>query len=397
MVRSKKPCIFFRDGRCRYGNNCNFAHTVPPTARPARGLPPSTFATPSHLASSSSMTINKYSNPATWPSQSRPLRVYESGAVDAGQEPLGGKNKFFEILQAAVCHLDEEELESATEALRDQLPTDYRSENDSDPDNDSSYGCGDSDDEDFGDLDLFSPLKKSTPEYREPTFSTRQTAHYARNSYSHENNVRRETFFDWDLLDNPSVFNVHFGANFSIEDSHIAGFSARPDLCRRLQRFAAGDTDTGNGGAVRNEAAFIQFVQFCSSMRVFRLEAFTSLSDATLSAIFEACPRIEMIQLTGHDKSHGKVTGTALKKLAKTPSWAPNLQALYLLDQTHKLDASVKVLSAARPRLWIFTGETLGNSMSAQMLAATPGGEADTHTWLGGKIVSIGSDCGIYA
>lgn len=139
----------------------------------------------------------------------------------------------------------------------------------------------------------------------------------------------------------------------------------RPDVCRRLQRFAAGDSNTGNGGGVRNEAAFIQFVRLCSSMRVFRLEAFTSLSDATLLAIIEACPRIEMVQLTGHDKSHGKVTGAALKKLARTPSWAPNLKALYLLDQSHKLDGGVKVLSAARPTLWIFTGETLGESMSA--------------------------------
>ncbi|KAJ7118919.1 hypothetical protein C8R44DRAFT_789615 [Mycena epipterygia] len=96
---------------------------------------------------------------------------------------------------------------------------------------------------------------------------------------------------------------------------------------------------------------------------------------------------IEMIQLTGHDKSKGKVMGSALKKLARTPTWAPNLKALHLYDQTHKLDASVKVLSAARPTLWVFTGETVGNSMSAQMLVD---GDEDSHTWLDGKIVRIG-------
>ncbi|KAJ6606323.1 hypothetical protein DFH09DRAFT_1299589 [Mycena vulgaris] len=307
-----------------------------------------------------------------------------SFAGNASSNLVEALHAFFEILRAAVCHLGEDDLESATEALRDQLPVDYNSDHESA--HASKDGCGDSEDDDFGDLDLFSPLKKSTPEYREPTFSVRQTAHYARNSYSLENNVRRETFFDWDLLDNASVFNVQSGVNFSIEDSHIAGLSARPYLCNRLQRFAAGDTNTGNGGGVRNEAAFIQFVQLCSSMRVFRLEAFTYLSDATLSAIFEACPSIEMIQLGGHDKSTGRVKGTALKMLAKTPSWALNLRALYLYDQTNTLDASVKVLSAARPRLWIFTGETLGNSRSAHILAAMPGGGADTHTWLGGKI-----------
>ncbi|KAJ6546840.1 hypothetical protein B0H19DRAFT_243261 [Mycena capillaripes] len=245
-------------------------------------------------------------------------------------------------------------------------------------------------------MDLFSPLKKSTPEYHEPTFSAMQTANYSRNSHSLVNNVRQEKSFDWELLDNASVVNVQFGANFYIEDSHITGLSARLAVCRRLQRFAAGDTDTGNGGGVHNEAAFIQFIRICSSIRVVRLEAFTSLSDATLLAIFESCPRIEMIQLTGHDKSHGKVKVTALKTLAKTPSWAPNLKALYLNDQTHALDASVKVLSAVRPTLWILTGETLGNSMSAQLVAAMDGG-ADTYTWLGGKIVSVANDSGTLA
>lgn len=351
---------------------------------------------------------NTPSNPTGWPPQGD-TRVYECGAMDgmsslveginalrvsAGQLPLSITNKFFETLKATVCHLDEDDIECATDALREHLPDDYSSDRNSG--NGSNYGCGSDEDDDFGDLDLFSPLKKSTPEYREPAFSARQTAQYPRNSYSIENNVRRETFFDWDLLDNISVLNVHFGANFSIEDSHVAGFIARPDICGRLQRFAAGDSDTGNGGAVRNEAAFIQFVRLCSSMRVFRLEASTSLSDATLSAIFEACPQIEMVQLTGHDKCKGKVTGKALKMLAKSPSWAPHLRALHLHDQDHKLDASVKVLSAARPRLWIFTGETLGNSMSAQMLAADGDG-ADSHTWLGGKIVSISSDFGGYA
>jgi hypothetical protein len=126
-------------------------------------------------------------------------------------------NKFFEILEVAVCRLDEDDFEAVTEALRDALPLDYHSQNDSE-DEGSNYGRGDSEDEDFGDLDLFSPLKKSTPEYTEPRFSARQTANYPRNSYSLVNDVRQETFFDWDLLDSSSVVNVQFGANFSIEE-----------------------------------------------------------------------------------------------------------------------------------------------------------------------------------
>ncbi|KAJ7494452.1 hypothetical protein B0H11DRAFT_936915 [Mycena galericulata] len=407
MFRARVPCRFFQEGRCRYGDECRFSHS------PVAAAPRLPSFPPLHYPAGNPLAMRSYS---TTPPPARPsngTRVYESDTKDAslklfeainslrtsaGQEELERTNKFFEILEVAVCRLEEEELEAATDALREAFTFDYHSRGNS-PEG-SDYGYGDSDDEDddgFGDMDFFSPLKKSTPQYREPVFSARQTAYYQRNSYSQHNNIRRETFFDWALLeDNPSAFNVQFGVNFSIEDSHIAGFSARPDICRRLQRFAAGDTNTGNGGGVHDEPAFIQFVRLCSSMRVFRLEAFTSLSDATLLAIFEACPRIEMVQLTGHDKSSGKVTGTALRKLARTPSWAPNLKALYLLDQTHTLDASVKALSAARPTVWIFTGETLGESMSAQIVASMDGG-ADSHTWLGGKIVSISNDCGTLA
>ncbi|KAJ6500689.1 hypothetical protein C8R45DRAFT_978632 [Mycena sanguinolenta] len=248
--------------------------------------------------------------------------------------------------------------------------------------------------------DLLLRLKQNapqiTPDYIEPTFSVQQTANYPRNSYSLVNNLRQETFFDWDLLDNPAVVNVQFGVDFGIEDSHIAGFIARPAVCGRLLRFAAGDPGTGNGGGVCNEGAFIQFVRLCSNIRVFRIEAFTSLSDATLLAIFEACPHIEMVQLSGHDKRHGGVNGTALTALARAPHLAPNLKALYLYDQSDSFE-SVQALSKARPTLWIVSGETLGNSMSAQLLAAQPGNEAMTSTWRGGNIVSMFSDCGSLA
>ncbi|KAJ7684448.1 hypothetical protein DFH06DRAFT_7361 [Mycena polygramma] len=405
--RSRTPCTFFREGRCRYGQNCNFSHSTQVEAPTLPQILPST----SWIPGSSFTVTPSISRDAITPS----YRSYEAGPVDyslrvveainalrvsAEQEPLERTNKFFQFLDVTLRRLEEDDLEAAAQALRDALPFDYNSDEDShNSDEDSHDGTryGDSEDEDFGDMDLFSPLKKSTPEYREPAFAPRQTANYQRNSYSLVGKLRQETFFDWDLLDNTAVVNVQFGANFSIEDSHITGLSARPTVCQRLQRFVAGDTDTGNGGGVRNEAAFIQFVRICSSVRVFRLEAFTSLSDATLLAIFQFCPRIEMVQLTGHDKSHGRVSGTALKTLARTPAWAPHLKALYLHDQTHKLDAGVKVLSAARPALWIFTGETLGNSMSAQMVASMPGGDVQSHTWLGGKIVSIASDGGSMA
>ncbi|KAF7359160.1 hypothetical protein MSAN_01257600 [Mycena sanguinolenta] len=384
------PPQIFQDAAAT-GENCHFSHS--PKAPSPPPWPP----------------INRASSVTTLPGWSGNIRSWEAGpdanlqlvqAInslrgEAGQGSLDKTHKFFEILRG-FCRLEEEDLDAATDTLQKSLPfagqaIDYDSQDESD----DRYNSEEEDD-DFGDMDLFSPLKKITPKYMEPTFSARQTANYPRNSYSFTNNLRQESFFDWDLLDNPSVVNVQFGVNFGIEDSHIAGFIARPVVCRRLLRFAAGDPNTGNGGGVRNEAAFIQFVRLCPNIRVFRLDAFTSLSDTTLLAIFEACPHIEMVQLTGHDKVHGSVSGTALKTLARAPHLAPNLKALYLYDQSDS-HQSLKALSKARPRLWIHTGEMLGNSMSAQLLAAEPGGEAITNTWLGGKIVSIFGDCGSLA
>ncbi|KAJ7272901.1 hypothetical protein C8J57DRAFT_261774 [Mycena rebaudengoi] len=129
-------------------------------------------------------------------------------------------------------------------------------------------------------------------------------------------------------------------------------------------------------------------------MRVFRLEAFTWLGDATLLAIFESCPRIETVHLSGNDKVSGKVSTKALNKLAQTPTLAPTLKSLVLYDQ-RGLDRSVKALSKARPALWIFTGETLGNGISANMVAAMSGG-ASAETWLGGNIVNMDFDHGMY-
>ncbi|KAF7359159.1 hypothetical protein MSAN_01257500 [Mycena sanguinolenta] len=297
MPRGQKLCIFFQEGRCRYGENCHFLHSLEASSAPLS--PP----------------IDRVSSVTPLPSQSGNIWSWEADAdlqlvqainslrPEAGQGSLDKTHKFFEILKV-FCHLDEEDLESATDTLR--LFASQEVDCDSQDDSDDRYGW-EEEEIDFDALPkLFPPSKQITPDYVEPTFSAQQTANYPGNSYSFTNNLRQESFFDWDLLDSPSVVNVQFRVNFGIEDSHIAGFIARPAVCGRLLRFSAGDPNTGNGGGVRNEAAFVQFVRLCTNIRVFRLDAFTSLSDVTLLAIFEACPHIEMVQLSGHDKMRGR-------------------------------------------------------------------------------------------
>ena len=149
-------------------------------------------------------------------------------------------------------------------------------------------------------------------------------------------------------------------------------------------------------------------------MRVFYLEAFTGLSDKTLLAIFDFCPRIEKVHLSGFDKVPGQVHGSALRALAQDPALAPHLRELVLLDQHVQ---HVKALSQARPGLWIHEGSTLGDGIAdvstksrvrqptatltffpfhlQNMIAAMTGGES-VQSWLGGKIVRTVQDFGLY-
>ncbi|KAJ7778708.1 hypothetical protein DFH07DRAFT_538273 [Mycena maculata] len=184
QFRAKKQCAFFQEGRCRYGDECRFLHSpISTTPRPPI-LPIFHSANPASGSSLPNTTRTFSMTPPPAPRSG--TRAYEPGAKDAsfklvqainalrvsaGQEELERTNKFFEILEVAVCRLEEDEFEAATDALREVFTFDYHSKRDSQ--DGSDYGRSDSDDEDFGDMDLFSPLKKSNPEYREPTFSAR--------------------------------------------------------------------------------------------------------------------------------------------------------------------------------------------------------------------------------
>ncbi|KAK7024017.1 hypothetical protein R3P38DRAFT_2955892 [Favolaschia claudopus] len=394
MSSRPRLCRFFQEGRCRFGERCHFSHSSEDSREllfPSNmsGLTAGTsFAGTASISGILSgpgpmlLFGAVRSNPSPVNPSSQLVEAINSLRVSAGQEVLDKSDEFFHVMNKVIC-LEEGDLEDMIEAIRDALPEDchtvHNSEEEMDYDDESE-----DEDEDFGIMDLFSPLKKTTPVYQEPTFSPRQTVRFARNSYSLTDNNRREIFADWDLLENPSTINVQFGPDFHIKDSHIAQFCAHPAICRRIQRFTAGDSDTGCGSGV-GEEVFVRFVKLCSTMRVFRLDSFTSLSDASLLTIFEHCPNIEMICLAGNDKVHGNVSGTALKTLASRPYLAPKLKSLSLIDQQTGVQSGVKVLSRARPMLWIYTGDTVGNSMAAQSL----GEEEQMFTWLGGKIVGV--------
>ena len=150
------------------------------------------------------------------------------------------------------------------------------------------------------------------------------------------------------------------------QSAHIEQLAIkRPSLCARLQRFSAGDSDTGHGGSVTNEAAFIKFIERCPSLKVVRLEELARLTDKTLLTILRTCKGIEKIHLSGNDKIPGGLKGTALQALVDQPSSGSFLRCLELWDQPYELTKIVKSVSKARPNLWIHTGDTSGDGIAA--------------------------------
>ncbi|KAJ6620379.1 hypothetical protein B0H10DRAFT_2022652 [Mycena sp. CBHHK59/15] len=376
-----RSCIFFLEGRCRYGPACRFSHSPPqvssvsPAASTSNAPPSSTTKRKRDLSPAPLPAKKAKKSAGAAVANPQLIDTVNSLRASNGLQALEKSDKFFEVLENVICS-DDDIIECATDALREMLPYGLSS-------GESSDGSG-SDDSLLN--YRVTRSRPTAPKYVEPKFSDAQTVRYT------TNDRRVAAPFDWKPLENPTILNVQFGANFDITDAHIQGLAARPALCRRLERFSAGDSDTGHGHAVQNEAAFIRFVELCSSLCVLRLEAFTRLTDATLLAVFAACPRIESVHLSGNDKVRGGVVGTALKTLAQTPYLAPALKSLALYDQSV---GSVRALSAARPALWIFTGETLGDGIADNMIAAMTGG-ASVQTWLGGQVVSADVDFGVY-
>ncbi|KAG5645747.1 hypothetical protein DXG03_005284 [Asterophora parasitica] len=117
-----------------------------------------------------------------------------------------------------------------------------------------------------------------------------------------------------------------------------------------------------------------------------------------MMACCRGCPALELLQITGNDKVKGRIGGPALEELKATPALAPNLKELVLYDQNSyakNFEKALKGLSKERKTLAIKTGDSLGDGMADNMIAAMTGG-AMTNTWVGGKLIKIDVDGGIF-
>ncbi|KAK7693994.1 hypothetical protein QCA50_003570 [Cerrena zonata] len=157
---------------------------------------------------------------------------------------------------------------------------------------------------------------------------------------------------------------IKFGSEFDIRDSRLDVIRTRPAVSSRLEQLLLGDPETGKGGQLSGEGV-LNLVNACPNLVVVWLDSTTQLTDAALQGICQACPKLESLRITGHDKSSGSIRGSSMKFLAEHPEVAPKLKQLILYDQSYyntEFQKALKKLSTTRKRLAITTGETCSSS-----------------------------------
>lgn len=150
--------------------------------------------------------------------------------------------------------------------------------------------------------------------------------------------------------------------------------AAGPKFSHQLEAIELGDSETGKGSRLRDDAV-IQLARSCPGLIHVSLAGTRFLTDTSLSAIFDSCPHIRYLSITGNDRCTGSIDGASLEALAEKPALAPALVKLRLTDQKtcdKRLDKAYKLLSSARKCLAIEVGNTHER-----------GGFVTT--WLGGK------------
>lgn len=164
-------------------------------------------------------------------------------------------------------------------------------------------------------------------------------------------------------------------SNFNLCSLHLdAIVAAGPSFSHQLEAIELGDSETGKGSRLRDDAV-TRLARACPSLNHVSLTGTRSLTDESLSAIFNNCPHIRYLSITGNDRCPGDIDGVSLEALAENSALVPALVKLRLTDQKiydKRLDKAYKLLSSARKRLAIEVGNTHER-----------GGFVTT--WLGGK------------
>ncbi|UPK93107.1 hypothetical protein LCI18_004042 [Fusarium solani-melongenae] len=157
----------------------------------------------------------------------------------------------------------------------------------------------------------------------------------------------KEAFFksserDWDDMYEAKIGTatkvIKFGSEFTLTDRHVDDIlSLGPGICGSLWKFIFEYTDVTYGA--KNKAklttqAVVRLAKACPKLRRIELQAATQVGEDALLALFENCPALTYLELSGISSGNG-ITGTSLDALRENPEWAPKLKMLILGEQGH--------------------------------------------------------------
>ncbi|KAI4646790.1 hypothetical protein J4E93_005014 [Alternaria ventricosa] len=178
------------------------------------------------------------------------------------------------------------------------------------------------------------------------------------------------------------IQQIQFTDDLCVTDIHINTIAAAsPEFRKSLRTIGCGC------GAV-SDAAVANLTRAVPSLKDIYFVETQSLTDNAIISIVRNCPDIERIAISGDDRTSGKVNCRGLVDVLADTTVAKKLQHLELWDQRLH-DRSVKKISKARPKMAIVDGETVGDSMAAQMVAAQTGA-GYMRFYLGGHLVNTG-------
>ncbi|KAI1880383.1 hypothetical protein JX265_002004 [Neoarthrinium moseri] len=177
------------------------------------------------------------------------------------------------------------------------------------------------------------------------------------------------------LLEASPIFSFHFLPSMNVSDVHIHDLVARgASVSMFLEDFRAGSYCSPSAADITDDGVH-ELAKACSRLKQVSLEGAWQLTSAAVSVLFQSCPDLEYLCITGTKDNTGSITGQSLAKLADLFTGARKLRCLVLLRQRNLRGPCLTTLSHLRPDLEIrhsvgpkvrtyFKGDRLYGNMS---------------------------------
>lgn len=115
--------------------------------------------------------------------------------------------------------------------------------------------------------------------------------------------------------------------------SHIETLLSLPSsFLSGILEFGLGDAEKGSGCNI-SDAIITRLAESCPNLVHVHLDGTRDLTDLSLLALFNNCPRLRYVQFSANDNTSGGLKGTALDALREDPKMGKDLVKLRLTDQ----------------------------------------------------------------